>query len=78
MLAACYRSCLALAEAAALSSIAFPAISTGVFGYPLVPATRIAVQSVREHSSRHLELVRFVCFDVETLDAYLELLNQSG
>lgn len=66
----CYRRCLALAEGARLTSLAFPAISTGVFGYPLAAATRIAVATVNAHEGQHLKLVRFVCFDPETLAAY--------
>ncbi|RMF00280.1 MAG: O-acetyl-ADP-ribose deacetylase [Alphaproteobacteria bacterium] len=78
LLAACYRNCLALAEAHGLSSIAFPAISTGVYGYPLEEATDIAVRTVLEHQPRHLKTVRFVCFDEHTLDAYRRRLPQAG
>ncbi|MFV2090366.1 MAG: macro domain-containing protein, partial [Pseudomonadales bacterium] len=46
LLASCYVQCLSVAENARLSSIAFPAISTGIFGYPLIPATRIAIATV--------------------------------
>ena len=66
----CYLNCLALAERALLTSLAFPAISTGIFGYPLDAATQIAVKTVREHRARHLSLVRFVCFDEGTLASY--------
>ncbi len=72
----CYLNCLALAERALLSSLAFPAISTGVFGYPLDAATEIAVNSVRAHDARGLTLVRFVCFDDSTLSAYRAQLAQ--
>lgn len=77
LLASCYRTSLALAEAAGLASIAFPAISTGVFGYPLEAATRIAVATVRAHVPEHLERVRFVCFDPATLAVYRRLLAQA-
>jgi len=77
-LAACYRRSLELAEAARLSSIAFPAISTGIFGYPLEAATGIAVATVRAHVPEHLELVRFVCFDAGTLAVYQRVLDQAG
>ena len=70
----CYLNCLALAERALLTSLAFPAISTGIFGYPLDAATQIAVKTVREHRARHLSLVRFVCFDEGTLASYQALL----
>lgn len=74
LLASCYRRCLTLAEAASLESIAFPAISTGVFGYPLQAATEIAVATVRAHTPVCLRRVRFVCFDVRTLAVYQSLL----
>lgn len=47
LLAGCYRTCLALAKEAGLNSIAFPAISTGIYGYPLADATRVAVETTR-------------------------------
>ena len=74
LLASCYRQSLALAEDAGLASIAFPAISTGVFVYPLDAATEIAVATVRAHRPERLALVRFVCFDERTLAAYQRLL----
>ncbi len=70
LLASCYRRSLALAEDEGLASIAFPAISTGVFGYPLEAATEIAVATVRAHRPVHLRVARFVCFDRKTLAAY--------
>ncbi len=74
----CYENCLALAERAGLASLAFPAISTGVFGYPLQAATEIAVHTVRGHHAENLALVRFVCFDEPALTAYRGLLTQPG
>lgn len=78
VLRACYRNCLLLAERARLASLAFPAISTGVFGYPLQAATEIAVDTVRSYrpngKADPIQLVRFVCFDEETLNAYRRLL----
>ena len=71
VLRACYRNCLALAERAGFQSIAFPAISTGIFGYPLDQATDVAVGTIRAHQAERLTLVRFVCFDGKTLTAYL-------
>jgi len=53
LLAACYRSSLALARAHDLATIAFPAISTGVFGYPLRAATEIAVRTLRAELAEH-------------------------
>ena len=78
VLASCYRNCLALAERAHLTSLAFPAISTGVFGYPLTEATTIAVTTVAAHASVHVKLVRFVCFDESTLAIYRRQLDQLG
>lgn len=75
LLASCYRSALALAEAHRLQSIAFPAISTGVYGYPPPSAARIAVATVRGHDADSVKLVRFVCFDPETRDLYRQLLG---
>ena len=71
LLAACYRNSLALLRAAGGRSIAFPAISTGIFGYPLTEATRIAVATVRGETARDGDLeVTFACFDQRTRDAY--------
>lgn len=74
-LAGAYRSSLELAKENHLTSIAFPAISTGIYGYPLNLATTAAVASVREAlvdpgSIRH---VTFACFNQETLAAYQAL-----
>jgi len=71
LLAACYRECLRLLREAGGRSIAFPAISTGIFGYPLAEATRIAVATVREDVAAHGEIdITFACFDQHTLDLY--------
>src|SRR5476651_2503712 len=69
LLANCYRSCLALAEKRKLKSIAFPAISTGVYGYPKEPAAEIAVREARAHAA-DLDRVIFCCFDKATADLY--------
>ena len=68
-LASAYRRCLAVADDLGAASLAFPAISTGIFGYPLEAATDVAVATVRGTPSR-VEVVRFVCFDEPTLTAY--------
>lgn len=71
LLAACYRESLRLLRDAGGRSIAFPAISTGIFGYPLDQATRIAVAAIRDDIARHGEVdVIFACFDQHTLDTY--------
>lgn len=69
LLAGAYRRSLEVALELGAASIAFPAISTGIYGYPLEPATAIAIATCREHGAG-LELIRFVCFDQETLTAY--------
>ena len=70
LLGSCYRSSIALAEQQQLRSIAFPAISCGIFGYPIDQAADIAFNSTLQalHGCDHLELVIFACFgdDIET------------
>lgn len=73
LLASCYRESLARADEVDARSVAFPAISTGVYGYPIAPATQIAVETVRSTPTT-VELVRFVCFNDEALSAYEEAL----
>jgi O-acetyl-ADP-ribose deacetylase (regulator of RNase III) len=77
LLASCYRSSLELAEQHRCSSIAFPAISTGAYGYPLGPATRIAVRTAREFlaTDRDPMDIVFVCFDARTLAVYHSVLR---
>ena len=64
LLANCYRNVLTLADKHHIDSIAFPAISAGAFGYPLIPATEIALQTVKEiiPSLKYVRLIRFVLF----------------
>lgn len=69
LLASCYRESLARADEIGASSVAFPAISTGVYDYPIAPATQIAIETVRSTPTT-VELVRFVCFNDEALSAY--------
>jgi O-acetyl-ADP-ribose deacetylase (regulator of RNase III) len=72
LLAACYRASLALAEENGCASIAFPAISCGVYGYPVDAATKIAVREARAfaNNARTVQHVVFACFGKEILDAY--------
>lgn len=76
-LAMCYRSAFALAEQLGARSVALPAIGTGNYGYPVRQATEVAVTTAGEYLSGggSIELVRFVCFEPSTADAYLTLLN---
>ncbi|CAN5911328.1 macro domain-containing protein [soil metagenome] len=69
LLADCYRNSLVLAEEHRISSIAFPAISTGAFGYPLEDATQVALQTVIDAtgSLTHVRLIRFVLFSEREL-----------
>jgi O-acetyl-ADP-ribose deacetylase (regulator of RNase III) len=77
-LASCYRESLTLASRHAIRSIAFPAISTGVYGYPADLAARVAVASVRKalESRDGLDEVIFCCFSKSDHDVYEALLSQ--
>jgi len=72
LLASAYRASLELARENAIASIAFPAISTGIYGYPLKEATAVAVAAVREFSAApgSLQHVIFACFSDDALAAY--------
>lgn len=76
LLASCYRNALALAEAHDVRSLAFPAISCGVYGYPVPEATAIAVREVRAHIDRgtKLERVIFTAFGADVDTAYRALI----
>src|ERR1700744_6148444 len=77
LLASCYRKCLALAEERALRSISFPAISTGIYGYPLREATEIAVREILAHlanADSRIDQVIFVPFGKRDYDVYLDVL----
>lgn len=77
LLALCYRNSLALAERHGLQSIAFPAISTGVFGYPKEPATEIAVREVAAHAG-NIDHVVFCCFGADMTALYRDVIARSG
>lgn len=75
-LAGCYRACMELAKEHGVGSMAFPAISTGIYGYPKREAAEIAVRVCRElHEEHGVERVEFVCFDEGTAVIYEELLG---
>jgi len=76
----CYRSCLAIARRREFRDIAFPAIATGIYGFPRREAAEIAVTTVISHLAQHQspELVIFVCFDPATLEAYRKALGKEA
>ncbi len=78
LLARCYQRALALAIEHGVRSIAFPAISTGVYSFPRERATRIAIREVRAflEKSSTLERILFVCFDAQTQECYQRLLAE--
>ncbi len=78
LLAGCYRTCLALAKEAGLNSIAFPAISTGIYGYPLADATRVAVETTRGWLAGDdtIERVVFCVFGADAEQAYRDALGR--
>jgi O-acetyl-ADP-ribose deacetylase (regulator of RNase III) len=71
-LAETYKNCLRMAERFGLTSIAFPAISAGVYGFPLDKATKVAIEAVLEESleCRSVQEVVFVCFNEATMSEY--------
>ena len=73
LLASCYRRSLEVADGLGARSVAFPAISTGVYGYPAEDAATIAVDTLRSTPTT-VELVRLVAFDDRTLRLYDDLL----
>lgn len=80
VLRSAYTQSLKLAEERKLRVIAFPSISTGVYGYPVTKAARTAVSAVADHVrvGSSLAEVRFVLFSAEDLAAYLRALRQAG
>lgn len=77
LLSSCYRESLQLADRQGLRSIAFPNISTGVYGFPKEPAARIAILTVREFLEARPEMeVSFFCFDAENYAIYQSLLKE--
>jgi O-acetyl-ADP-ribose deacetylase (regulator of RNase III) len=78
LLARCYREALALAEENGVESLAFPAISTGAFGYPVEEAAEIALQTVSGSAAelQNVRLIRFVLFSEEDAEVYERMLSE--
>lgn len=74
LLANCYRRCMELANEHGVKSLAFPAISTGVYRFPSELAAEIAIQTVQRQISSAVERVVFACFDQRTASIYDQLL----
>jgi O-acetyl-ADP-ribose deacetylase (regulator of RNase III) len=74
LLASCYRRSLEVADELGAKSVAFPAISTGIYGYPATLAASVAVDTLSSCATE-VELVRLVAFDAETYQRYLQLLE---
>ncbi len=80
LLASCYRSSLELAADNGISTIAFPSISTGVYGYPIASAANIAVTVTQVFVDGHpdqFEEITFCCFSAEDLDVYRQILGDA-
>ena len=77
LLASCYRNCLQLAVENQIQTITFPSISTGVYGYPIMQASQIAVREVRNFLGNNplIKQVSFVCFSSEDLYVNKSLLQ---
>lgn len=76
LLTSAYKNSLLLAEEHQLTSVAFPNISTGVYGFPKDMAAEIAVETVRSFEAKSIKKVVFVCFDDENYQLYEELLKE--
>jgi O-acetyl-ADP-ribose deacetylase (regulator of RNase III) len=78
LLASCYRESLKLASANGIKSVAFPSISTGVYGYPLEDAARVALKTVTDYLAQHpeIERVRLVLFGRAAYEVYARVLEE--
>jgi O-acetyl-ADP-ribose deacetylase len=79
LLANCYRNCFQLAREHGLHTLAFPAISCGVYGYPIAPAVAIALHEIRIALTQNPQIARiiFACFGQEVLRAYQHALGET-
>lgn len=75
LLESCYRESLHLADQYGVRTIAFPNISTGVYGFPKAEAAQIAIATVKTYQSDRIKEVIFVCFDDENFNIYKQLLS---
>jgi O-acetyl-ADP-ribose deacetylase (regulator of RNase III) len=82
VLASCYRESLRVAEELGARTVAFPAVSTGVYGYPLADAARVALRAVRDAGAAGVGAgvaeARFVLFDVAAYEAFAEAARELG
>ncbi len=80
LLASCHRRSLEVAEAEGLSTVAFPAISTGVYGFPMEEAARVAITTVMNEIAKRkgkFELIRFVLFGREAFETWAKILEEA-
>ncbi|MFC8506620.1 O-acetyl-ADP-ribose deacetylase [Streptomyces sp. NPDC057411] len=78
LLASCYRESLRVAAELGAETVAFPAISTGIYGWPMDDGARIAIRTVREAAVAPLREVRFVLFDQAAHDVFAAALAEDG
>lgn len=78
LLESCYRNSLKLADEHSVKSIAFPSISTGIYGFPVERASKIAIREINEFlkNKTSIEKVMMVCFDEKTYHCYLNALKE--
>lgn len=78
LLADCYKNALKRAEENNLKSVAFPAISTGAFGYPMIQAAKVALSTIRDESEKleSVEHVRFVLWSDQDMEIHQEVLDE--
>lgn len=79
LLKSCYQNCMRLAAENRCATIAFPSISTGIYGYPVEQASKIALQTIRNFADKDgiIKKVVIVCFDEKTKAAYEKIQNDN-